>query len=194
MGTIGTRRGIKVLVVDDDTDTTMIVSAYLKGEGFTPSAVANGAQALEWIDKYGHPDVILLDLGMPVMNGTEFMAEYNGPAPIIIATGWDSFDLPSKPFDILHKPITCNTLVHAIESAIESARSAPKWARLLPCEHSCVALGFMPGGVMTLECYIPGCHKRREININKLDFETVAELTLAIAEDTLSREDASQLS
>ena len=63
----------KVLIVDDDVDTREALSDALSAAGFRVEQQPDAAKALEHIERHGHPDVILLDLRMPGMDGTEFL-------------------------------------------------------------------------------------------------------------------------
>jgi CheY-like chemotaxis protein len=71
----------RILVVDDDAATREFLEMALSDEGYVVSTVPNGAVALEQSPSF-RPDVILLDMNMPVMNGAEFVEAYNQtPAP-----------------------------------------------------------------------------------------------------------------
>jgi two-component system response regulator MprA len=61
-----------VLVVDDDPDMRSIVSQVLTGEGYAVLTAAHGAEALALMRRR-MPDGVVLDLGMPVMDGTSFL-------------------------------------------------------------------------------------------------------------------------
>src|SRR5438034_11654037 len=60
-----------VLVVDDSRGVRDAVRMVLEGEGYEVATAANGAEALERIEAEAQPDVMLLDLQMPVMDGWE---------------------------------------------------------------------------------------------------------------------------
>jgi len=62
-----------VLVVDDDPDSRALLELALSLEGYVVFAAANGVEALDTAHRF-HPDVILLDLAMPVMDGFAFRA------------------------------------------------------------------------------------------------------------------------
>ncbi|MBV9322584.1 MAG: response regulator [Chloroflexi bacterium] len=79
----------RILVVDDDTSIRSFVEMALDSVGYVVSTAGNGAQALEVTDQV-HPDLILLDMRMPVMDGWTFARTYRqqaGPhAPIVVIT------------------------------------------------------------------------------------------------------------
>jgi CheY-like chemotaxis protein len=63
-----------ILVVEDDEGNREALSELLEGEGYQVIAAANGQDALAWLraNPAVSPSLILLDMMMPVMNGTEF--------------------------------------------------------------------------------------------------------------------------
>ena len=79
----------RILVVDDDTSIRSFVEMALDGEGYAVSTATNGAQALA-VSHEVQPDLILLDMRMPVMDGWAFARTYRqqaGPhAPIVVIT------------------------------------------------------------------------------------------------------------
>ncbi len=105
-----------VLIVDDDRDNRELVEIILKSEGFTTVTAASGKEALACVATRA-PDLILLDVMMPNMNGYEVTTELKGAAttkniPIVILTALNdsasralatkvgAADLLSKPFGI----------------------------------------------------------------------------------------------
>ena len=65
----------RVLIVDDDVITREVLSDAFSEEGFETATAADGRQALDAVGAWD-PDVILLDLMMPVMDGKQFMAAH----------------------------------------------------------------------------------------------------------------------
>lgn len=63
-----------MLVVDDDVDIREPLVELFENEGYGVASASDGRQALAEARRF-RPDVILLDLRMPVMNGLEFRAE-----------------------------------------------------------------------------------------------------------------------
>src|SRR5881398_1158733 len=101
-----------VLIVEDDADLREMMAQLLSLEGFQAAAVANGSEALQYLHN-GHikPDVILLDLMMPVMDGWEFRRKQQAdPAfadvPVIVLSALDqsrAADVQAEAF--LKKPL-----------------------------------------------------------------------------------------
>jgi CheY-like chemotaxis protein len=105
-------KGRRVLVVEDDLDTQALFREYLEDAGLEVRVAANGEEAGRAL-KAEHPDLILLDLIMPVMDGTAFLQQLrrdpdNVEIPVIICTGKElSMDerrrLLSEATEIVHK-------------------------------------------------------------------------------------------
>jgi CheY-like chemotaxis protein len=62
----------RVLVVDDDRATTRLLEDVLQDEGYVVDVAANGAAAIDTMPRHP-PDVVLVDLYMPVMDGVAFV-------------------------------------------------------------------------------------------------------------------------
>jgi len=61
-----------VLIVEDDADLREMMAQLLSLEGYRAETAPNGRDALRYLERGDRPDVILLDLMMPVMDGWEF--------------------------------------------------------------------------------------------------------------------------
>ena len=66
----------KVLIVEDDRDLNNAYSIILKSEGYEVVEAYDGKEALEKIKNF-EPDLILLDLLMPIMGGLEFLQHFD---------------------------------------------------------------------------------------------------------------------
>jgi DNA-binding response OmpR family regulator len=63
-----------ILVVDDDEDIREALEEVLRAEGYKAQGVSNGEEARRWLERGGErPELILLDLMMPVMDGWDFL-------------------------------------------------------------------------------------------------------------------------
>jgi len=117
----------RVLVVDDDPDILQLVEFRLRKAGHKVVAVASGPRALEVVGERGAPDVVVLDVSMPEMDGFETLAR--------LREADDLGDLPAiflsarvLPEDVergraagatyLTKPFSAVALMKAIERAV----------------------------------------------------------------------------
>ncbi|HNX68036.1 MAG TPA: response regulator [Candidatus Omnitrophota bacterium] len=107
--------GRKILIVEDDTDFQDIYTLYLQGESFEVLKAGNGQEGLAILEKE-IPDLIILDLIMPVMDGEEFyvrlraqekwkripviIASVNEKIPHRVAELGNVSDVLKKPFDV----------------------------------------------------------------------------------------------
>ena len=78
----------KIMVVDDDANICELLRLYLEKEGFDPVIAPNGVKALELFDSE-KPDLILLDVMMPQLDGWQVCREIRkkSQCPIIMLTG-----------------------------------------------------------------------------------------------------------
>ena len=87
-------RPLNVLVVDDNPDAAISLAECLRAAGHTVAVAWNGEDALE-AARETRPDVVLLDLGMPCMNGFEVAHRFREDpairsAMLVAVTGWGS--------------------------------------------------------------------------------------------------------
>ncbi len=85
------RSGVSILVVEDEPIVRSLLKDVLTAEGFKVTTAEDGEKALKvWQDK--EFDLIITDLGMPVMSGFELAAKVRAKSdiPIILTTGWES--------------------------------------------------------------------------------------------------------
>ena len=74
-----------VLIIDDDPNVRELVSRMLENEGLKTIEAKNGQEGLDLLSE--KPNLIILDLEMPVMNGFEFLENTDTTIPIIIFSG-----------------------------------------------------------------------------------------------------------
>jgi signal transduction histidine kinase len=89
-GTSALRKGLRILVIDDEPDVCEIACRILEGEGVEVCACGSGAEGLRRFEEDGF-DLVLTDLGMPGMDGYEVVRRIRGKSPdipIVIMTGW----------------------------------------------------------------------------------------------------------
>jgi CheY-like chemotaxis protein len=110
---------ISLLLVDDDRDIRETLGELLVDEGFRVEASWNGQTALARLEEGFRPDVILLDIMMPAMDGLTFRAlQRKQPALADIpVVGLTAFPSPDADFECLTKPVRFETLVARLRRA-----------------------------------------------------------------------------
>ena len=117
----------RVLVVEDDSDLRYVLSVRLVSAGYTVYGAANGAEALNQMDR--HPvDVVLTDYHMPTMNGLELLSvsRVKWPGiPVVVVSG-DGDDVAHEAMDRgafawLRKGNGFTTLLEILASAIQQS-------------------------------------------------------------------------
>jgi CheY-like chemotaxis protein len=87
---VSVKDGRLVLVVDDDQDLREMISLVLVAHGYRTQEAVDGLDALQQITSGTRPALVLLDLRMPRMNGTEFLAALRArdtSIPVVVITG-----------------------------------------------------------------------------------------------------------
>ena len=88
--------GAEVLIVDDNVDAAMTLERLLASRGYCAHAVFDGAAAIKWVEAH-RPAAVLLDIGMPEMDGYEVARRlrcFAGPNELLLIalTGWGQED------------------------------------------------------------------------------------------------------
>lgn len=119
-------KSVSVLLVDDDSTFRQVMSNELTRLGYEIAAVGSGEEAVRRIAA-SEPDVVLLDLRLPRMNGLEVLKSIRSTAPateVVIMTGHGSIDtaiesIRSGAFDYVVKPCPLDELHIRIQRAVE---------------------------------------------------------------------------
>ncbi|MBQ8850048.1 MAG: response regulator transcription factor [Clostridia bacterium] len=122
---------IHILVVDDDKNTRMFLSAVLQKNGYDVSIASNGEEALEVMDKE-HIDLVVLDIMMPKMDGYEFtkiLREAQNTLPILMVSAKQLPADKHKGFlvgtdDYITKPIDDEEMLYRIKALLRRAKIA----------------------------------------------------------------------
>jgi CheY-like chemotaxis protein len=109
-----------VLIVEDDADLRDMMAQLLALEGYRTESVPNGRAALDYLRRGDFPDVILLDLMMPVMDGWEFRRRQRedpqlARVPVVVLSALDqsrAVDLGGAAF--LKKPLDFDRLLELV--------------------------------------------------------------------------------
>ena len=117
----------RILAVDDDADFRDGLTDVLDEFGYRVRTASNGREALEALRREPAPDVILLDLRMPVMDGREFHRAIAADArlsgiPLVVVSGSREVEGEAKSLGasaVLPKPFGIEKLLESIRHATE---------------------------------------------------------------------------
>jgi CheY-like chemotaxis protein len=116
-----------VLVVDDERDVRDSLTLILGEAGYNVIGAEHGEAALAQLEKIPPPDVIVLDLFMPEMNGWRFSEELKRRAelarvPVVVVTAASShWGAPVPPDRVLRKPFQTARLLGLLQAALNPA-------------------------------------------------------------------------
>lgn len=131
----------KILVVEDETSIQNIVRTYLESAGFVVQSVDNGVDAIE-LARAWQPDLIILDLNLPGMDGIEVAARVRQESDVYIlmlTARSEERDrvagLRIGADDYLTKPFSPREMVARVEAILRRSRSQPPPSRTLAFPH-----------------------------------------------------------
>jgi DNA-binding response OmpR family regulator len=123
------RKCHKILVIDDEPEITEIIKAFLCGAGYDVLIENSSVMGVEKAKLY-KPDLIILDIMMPVMDGYEVCANIRkdmelAGIPILLLTGKDSHEDGGKSFKsgadlYVKKPFSCERLLQMVKMVLIS--------------------------------------------------------------------------
>ncbi|MDX1584476.1 MAG: response regulator [Thermoanaerobaculia bacterium] len=114
----------RVLIVEDDHDLRRLYAVGLTKRGYEVLLAGTGADALDRVET-DRPDIVLVDISMPVMDGWELIERLNPPKrggidfPVIVVTGRkkpEDYRGQACIVDWIEKPVSIETLVRRVES------------------------------------------------------------------------------
>lgn len=119
----------RVLVVDDEPDVRQVLSEFLSVKGYEVLAAASGVEALAVLDAF-EPEVVLLDVSMPEMDGSEVLKRIVSSRPglpVIMVTANADVETTSKILDLgaadyVPKPFDLQYLDQAISIQVAALR------------------------------------------------------------------------
>jgi two-component system nitrogen regulation response regulator NtrX len=118
-----------ILIVDDEPSIVQSLKGLLRDEGFDVMTAPNGYEALKTIES-DSPDLVLLDIWMPGMDGIETLKEIKANNPyiqVIIITGHGNVETAVKAtklgaFDLIEKPLSIDKVIVGINNALNFRR------------------------------------------------------------------------
>lgn len=119
----------KILVVDDETNLRTLVGSYLRAEGYDVAEAADGAAAVESVRRR-HPDLVVLDIRMPGMDGIEALRQirtFSDVFVIMLTARAEEADkvigLSVGADDYLTKPFSPRELVARVKAVLRRIRT-----------------------------------------------------------------------
>ena len=116
----------KILIIDDNAEQLYVVEAILAMGDYETITASSGKEALDFISKSEQLNLILLDMKMPDMSGTEFLKileetlpEVIKTVPIVFLTAMDKVP-SSKAVGFIRKPFDFDTFLKAVGRFIET--------------------------------------------------------------------------
>ncbi len=126
----------KILIVDDEPDTILILQDRLEMEGYEVATATDGGEALELIDQ-DLPDLVLLDIQMPRLDGIETLAHLHEKYPgllVLMLTAHGTIQRAVEAtkrgaYDFLEKPFQPEHITQKVGQALEHQRTVEHSAR-----------------------------------------------------------------
>ncbi len=118
----------KILVVDDEPDIRLLLKDILEDEGYEVNVAENAIQAAEQKQLFS-PDLILLDIWMPDMDGVTLLKQWNEQkslvCPVVMMSGHGTVETAVEAtrfgaFDFVEKPLSTAKLLRTVNSALSS--------------------------------------------------------------------------
>jgi DNA-binding response OmpR family regulator len=122
-----------ILIVEDDKNLQLTLKQFLEENEFEVICTMWGTMGIEQVKK-GVPDVVLLDIMLPGINGMEVlerMKEIDSKLPIIMITGYGSAESAVRAielgaYDYINKPFEAEKLLEKIEKALSKSKHKKK--------------------------------------------------------------------
>ena len=131
--------GPHILVVDDEADIRGLLKEILSEEGYEVDVAANAAQARASRARQV-PDLVLLDIWMPDVDGITLLREWSAGVsdgcPVVMMSGHGTVETAVEAtrlgaFDFVEKPLSLAKLLRTVERALDAGRRNRQSARLL---------------------------------------------------------------
>lgn len=128
----------RILVVDDEADIRSLLEEILSDEGYEVMSAANAVEARRRRAAL-HPDLVLLDIWMPDVDGISLLREWSNSestrsCPVVMMSGHGTVETAVEAtrlgaFDFIEKPVSLAKLLRTVELALESGRGPARVVR-----------------------------------------------------------------
>jgi DNA-binding response OmpR family regulator len=121
----------RILIVDDEEPVLGVLSEYFTTQGYTVATAAGGAEAVEAVRRQ-RPDLILLDVQMPGMDGLEVLRQVrtlDASLPVVMVTANEDLAVARRTlelgaFDYVEKPFDYRALARVVTAGLARGREA----------------------------------------------------------------------
>jgi DNA-binding NtrC family response regulator len=166
-------RGTQVLIVDDDQDISMMLAALMKKAGLTHMVAHDGETALKLVPA-AMPDIMLVDVKMPGIDGMEVLKrvkEIEPHLPVVLITAYA--DIPASvaamragAFDYLPKPFDHTEVIRVVRTALAARESRRRAATEVISADNCLRVMMGPSDAVS--------HIIRDVNrVAQSDFSVI---------------------
>src|SRR5437764_14015873 len=156
-------RNMKILIIEDEANIVQLIRLYLEQAGFTVLAASDGAAGLE-LHAREHPDLVILDLMLPALDGMEVCRRIRAWAstPILMLTarqgeedriaglelGADDYLIkPFSPREVVSRVKAILRRTHPTNETVGTAHSAPQF--IVPTNAPTTTTSITPGALTT---------------------------------------------
>lgn len=114
---------LEILLVEDHYIMRKFMENYLSKYHIVTSK-SNGLEAIKWLESGNRPQIMIIDLSMPEMDGRDFIdyvksTEFHAEIPILLVSGSDEDELKGLASDYLSKPFNPHDLNEKIEKLLK---------------------------------------------------------------------------
>jgi DNA-binding response OmpR family regulator len=164
----------RILVVDDEPNIREVVELYLRRDGFTVETAADGAAALAAIER-ALPDLIVLDLMMPVVDGAQVtralrQGDLNIPIIMLTAKGEEADKIAGLELgadDYLTKPFSPKELVARVKAVLRRAGAKP----LVDSQAGPLTRGQVTINPATRQVWLANAAEKIEVTLTAKEFD-----------------------
>ena len=130
-----------ILVVDDEPDIRGLVKEILEDEGFSVAVAENAIKARQLVTSF-KPDLVLLDIWMPDIDGITLLKEWHEQnilsAPVVMMSGHGNVETAVEAtrlgaYDFIEKPLSIAKLLLTIKHALENHFTTARKFTITPC-------------------------------------------------------------
>ncbi len=175
-------RKTRVLCVEDDPQMRSFLIAQLRARGFQVQSVRDGTQAVDMAAIF-QPQLILLDLGLPSMDGLGFLRRLRewSSAPVIVLSAHNEEPIKIRALDqgaddYLTKPFSLNELLARVRVALRRAEEASRLRQNSESQRPVYRSGG-PDGLVVDFAHRAVFSSNKEVHLTPTEYDLLSELT-----------------